>query len=235
MYNAKFFRREAASWFVAAIIVLMFGYMLYAFAIVIRSNGIASSEAAGWIQAIGSVAAIFAAIWISSDQMRQQVAKEARARMENELAFLQSIQVEFEIAVVNTRADFGKCMRELNEGEPILSIYPVAESPFKIFDAQISNLSFVRDPALKTKIVRGYLNAMSLVQTIRMNNLLVEKYEPVSHQCSDGDVSTAISIQERSMRRGLVDYAEQLKIQYLAVDSEMNSLIAEISIHVTRI
>lgn len=70
-------KKEAAQWYFAFLIVALFTFMIVALCAVLQDakKGLASAEAASWMQAIGSVAAIFAVIWVSQAQDRQRRAE----------------------------------------------------------------------------------------------------------------------------------------------------------------
>ncbi|MBB3122487.1 hypothetical protein [Pseudoduganella violacea] len=72
MQPKKNWKREVAEYILAFIIVIAFTFMLSALAAVLDdpAKGFKSSEAASWVQAIGSIAAIFGAFMFGERQAR---------------------------------------------------------------------------------------------------------------------------------------------------------------------
>ncbi|QKY09527.1 hypothetical protein [Janthinobacterium lividum] len=67
-------KKEAASWYLAFFIVISFTLMFVALCVVLQDpkKGLASAEAASWVQAIGSMGAICGAIWIANRDTRMR-------------------------------------------------------------------------------------------------------------------------------------------------------------------
>lgn len=67
-------KKKALNWCLAIFIALLFSFMFIALCAVLDDpkKGLASAEAAAWVQAIGSIGAIFAVIWVSNDQLKKQ-------------------------------------------------------------------------------------------------------------------------------------------------------------------
>ena len=65
-------KKQGREWSQAIAICIVLGFILFGLIMAINKNGIGSSDAAGWAQAIGSVAAIVAAVFIMNMQHRLQ-------------------------------------------------------------------------------------------------------------------------------------------------------------------
>lgn len=75
-------KKSAREW-LAAVLICIFGtFMIGGLVAALEVHGYASSEAAGWVQAVGSVAAIAVAIFLAKEQSDNVFRSELRNRLE---------------------------------------------------------------------------------------------------------------------------------------------------------
>ena len=87
------------------------------------ASNLTSSEWAAWVQAIGSIAAIFAAIWIMSYQQRREAARERNRRFERTLvlaAYIENVVILFESVSGHLDIEKGKFAGHIQLGPPSL-------------------------------------------------------------------------------------------------------------------
>jgi hypothetical protein len=94
MQTPKDWKREVAEYILALFIVVLFAFMFIAFAAVLNdpNKGFKSSESASWVQAIGSIAAIFGAYMFGERQAKHAhknaLDTQDRDRARKNMAFL---------------------------------------------------------------------------------------------------------------------------------------------------
>lgn len=78
-------KKELARWYLAFLIVILFTFMIVALCAVLEDpkKGLASAEAASWVQAIGTVAALFAA-YVLGERQAQHALRTATAIQDRE-------------------------------------------------------------------------------------------------------------------------------------------------------
>jgi hypothetical protein len=215
----KFLRFSLILASAVTVCILTFGF-IYS----VSSKGLESSEAAGWMQAIGSVAAIFTAIWVSSDQHRRQESRD-RQRDEDEVnGMLCSLRSEVETSFEFIQSQIGS---QLEGGQPntaFMAIYPVPEEPFKIYYGLIPKLGMIRDSKTRNLIVSAYSRGQSLVLTCRYNNELIEKFRQASRITPQGIAhdGNAASAAEATLK----NYGDALRANYRKMKCEVIQLLA---------
>ncbi|AIP61996.1 hypothetical protein [Burkholderia thailandensis] len=129
--------------------------------------------AAAWAQAIGSVAAVAGAAWVSAGEARRAKA----ADVAETRAFVDAIYAELEVMYGIFLADFMNPLKALaNEQEiPMLSLpHPVRQSVFVVYPNNAARVGRIDDEALRTLIVKTYdraaqiLHAMSILHTLTL-------------------------------------------------------------------
>jgi len=135
-----------------------------------------------WIQAVGSVAAIFVAVWVSTDQARLQLDRDDKAARADVIGTLCSLQGEVEMTLLYIASEGAEFLAHDKPGEPILFTLPLPEYPYPIFDALIPKLGAITDPDMQRQIIHAYAKAKSLAMTISQHNQLVDEYEAMRAQ-----------------------------------------------------
>jgi hypothetical protein len=136
-----------------------------------------AADWAAWVQAIGSIAAILAAVWVSYDQQTKQKKRDDVRDRDDLLHMLRSIRDELWITYTASKERNGKLIEESKAGTPFFFKIPFTERPFPIYDSYVSKLGRIPDDDLRKRIIVGHGRARGLVLTVIANNGLVEKFE----------------------------------------------------------
>ncbi|MBR7996700.1 hypothetical protein KDX08_30060 [Burkholderia cenocepacia] len=137
----------------------------------LTGGGAYGQTAAAWAQAIGSVAAIAGAAWVSAGEARRAKA----ADVAETRAFVDAIYTELQVMHGIFRADVINPLRALAEvqQQPALSLPdPIRQSVFVVYPNNAARVGKIDDEALRTLIVKTYdraaqiLHAMSILHTI---------------------------------------------------------------------
>jgi hypothetical protein len=130
-----------------------------------------------WVQAIGSIAAILAAVWVSYDQQTKQTKRDEERERDDLRHMLQSIRDELWITYTAAKERNGKLIEESKAGTPFFFKIPFTDRPFPIFNSCVSKLGRIPDDELRKLIIVGHGRARGLVLSVIANNGLVEKFE----------------------------------------------------------
>jgi hypothetical protein len=177
-------------------------------------------DVAAWVQAVGSIGAIIAAIWI----LRQQSNK-ARDDDEAETrAFVQAVREElgtfWEGYDLNIRAD----LKKVGHDEYLNVIYPPSADVFTIYNGSSSRVGKVPDAELRRLIVGVYARFKGQIYSLQANNDLVteERYADIPGR--NGTVPWGEVEKSRRNKRVLIAYAKQLKASDKELEKHVDTL-----------
>ncbi|MYM67500.1 hypothetical protein GTP45_11745 [Pseudoduganella sp. FT55W] len=176
----KITRKNWINWVAAALILAT---LLGGFFSALINKGLESSEAAGWMQAIGTVAAIVGAAlgiaWqINDNAQRASVAAQAetdrqisalRFEVNNLLKALHS-----ELSAFKTSVD--RIRKRMDENEALKShgmfamVYPDMTPKFWVYSGCTSKLGLIQRDQLRTDIVRLYAELGTTFATLNLNS-----------------------------------------------------------------
>jgi len=162
-----------------------------------------AADIAAWVQGVGSLLAIIAAIVIYAKQY-----KDKQADDENETrAFVEAIREEVQAAWDGYSTEIHPALLALPDGQPFNVVYPVSTETFPIYENGASMVGKIDDPELRRTIVKTYSLARGLISTFQLNNSLLTEYKQLSllyFQSNRNEVLETHAIVVR-------DYAAKLK------------------------
>lgn len=179
MSTKKGWRYHAGQFILVSVSLAVFLMMVFGLhkATSDHARGWGSSDAAGWMQAIGAFLSIGTAILVTQLQLSAQEKLVGKNQAEELAGILNSLRCEIEITSRNAATLVGSLIKGTKEGEGVFVTYPVPEAPFNIYYGVIPKLGLIKTEGIRVKIVETYAFAASFVATIRYNNELVEKWE----------------------------------------------------------
>lgn len=132
-----------------------------------------------WVQAVGSIAAIFVAIGIMSKQRSDAQEAGDKAAREEHTAILQAIDAEifsFRTALVNIYEAFDSnwTFEMTNE---FWNAYPTSTPRFYVFERCSQHIGRVSDPNLRRYIVASYAELHTFFEALNANSALVNMRE----------------------------------------------------------
>jgi len=98
------------------------------------------------------------------------------ARLENTLNFVQAIRVELNCLYDRYQYTIGKRIEDHPPGEAFVSPYIAEEGYFTVFDSNALLVAQFSNAKLSEKIIRVYINAKGMTDTLRMNGELSMLY-----------------------------------------------------------
>lgn len=176
-----------------------------------------------WIQAVGSIAAILAAVWVSSDQVEQQRQREAERESAEIASILSILNAEVETSLKYIEREISPVLADTKVGNPIKYTFRMPEYPFPIFDALIPKLGIIPSPALQRQIIHAFAQAKSSAITIQVHNDLADALERVEiryranpPQAGNGEYGGAL--------RSLTHYGDPLRLSCEETLKELRGL-----------
>lgn len=91
--------------------------------------------------------------------------------------FLQAIHDEVDTLWNNYNSMAGVTIGNLKDGDALTIYYPIPLDIFTIYNGNSSLIGSVQDSELRKAIITTYGNARSLIESHRLNNEFVQKYE----------------------------------------------------------
>ncbi len=176
-----------------------------------------------WVQAVGSVAAIVAAIFVSTDQAEQQRRREAINQRQEEEGMLRCLLAEVETTLMYIQTQVGDAIVGVPHGEPIRVVFPLPDYPFPIFDGLIPKLGGIHDTRLQGQIIHTFTLAKSLAMTTNTHNSLVETLITAEVRYADTHHLDAEQAAARA-REELIRYGSSLRRSFQLALSELDAL-----------
>lgn len=192
-----------------------------------------SAEAAGWVQAGGSLLALAIAIGIayfqhSSAELKAQADEVALARK-----VLVSISDELTVRWEQYAEVVGSKVAEAKEEGFVKGFWLLPDHPFPVFEGLRAHLPLIQSVELRRHIIRTYALFEGLVLTINTNSEMARQYHHVSaaHFVHD-DWPSAEAVKLAKMV--LVDYYEAVCTSEDTARKAVENLIESIRIELAR-
>ncbi|HDV5405512.1 TPA: hypothetical protein RI771_003573 [Vibrio cholerae] len=160
-----------------------------------------------FVSAIVGGAATLSGVWIANRFQEKNLAQQQLVYIQG---VLNGLHAELEALWLKYDERMGSHVEQLNEGEPLSAYWPITQDYFTFYGANASTLGQLSDKELLHDIVKVYRELKSLVDSYRMNNVLVEKYE-IAHERYQ---SSQTELNKQSLvnaEASLIEYAISLK------------------------
>lgn len=135
-----------------------------------------AADIAAWVQGVGSLLAVTAAIGIYAKQYKdKQADDESETR-----AFVEAIREEVQATWDGYCTEIHPALMALPDGQPFEVIYPVFAVTFTIYENGASMVGKINDPELRRLIVKTYSLARGLISSFQYNNSLLTERKQLS-------------------------------------------------------
>ncbi len=138
--------------------------------------------------------------------------------------FLQGVHDEIETLWDNYQEKVGARVESLQQGQPFQYYWAVTQEYFTIYTENAHLIGMVDEHDLRKQIVSTYARAKGLIDSYRLNNELVHKYEQAALIYAETE-EEAHAQQANAIMQGLVTYAVSLKQSHSEVKSDVNILL----------
>ena len=176
---------------------------------------------------IGGVITGFFAILATNRtyQHQKQHAEENEEKLINGL--LQAIHDEIETIYEQYQETMGSKLESLKEGEALTFYYPLVSDFFTVYNGNSFLIGRIPDNDLRKRIITTYTLAKGMVDSFRLNNELVSKFEFANkvYQETQQDVHK----QQATLHyASLVEYAKVLQNGHFKLKKEITNLLREL-------
>lgn len=137
--------------------------------------GLNSTEAAAWVQGIGTVGAVLVAVWVANHQA-VSAANQATESANRELnSFLLGIRHELSQHFEMYMKEIGDSVsNEVNGCHLMIPALP--EDSFKIYRSGVSLIGRIEDDELREKIIKTIISFESLLSGWKLHKYIVQRY-----------------------------------------------------------
>lgn len=172
-------------------------------------NNIDWQATAAVVQAVGSVVAIGAAIYIDQGTTRRQrfEAEAAEANLIN--GYLGAIEAEIDVLWQRYCRRLRSSLEALPEGAIFDVEWPVRHDYFTVYSANAHLLGRVPDACVRKLIVETYTSARGMLDSLSLNTEMLHQLAAEHHQ--DGLIHPAREARINELQRVLADYAVAIR------------------------
>ena len=140
------------------------------------------------------------------------------------LSLLQSIHDELETVYDNYQENMGHRLESLNEGQALIFYYPLVSDFFSVYNGNTILLGRIKNNDLRKSIIKTYTLGKGLIDSFRMNNDLVQKFE-----YWDGiyaETKSQVHLDKTlAQHQSLIEYAKVLKKQHYILKDNVKSTV----------
>ncbi|MDX8385485.1 MAG: hypothetical protein R8M11_03095 [Gallionella sp.] len=138
--------------------------------------------------------------------------------------FLQGIHDELETLWDSYNDKVGAHLESLQQDQPFLFIWPVAQEYFTVYTANAYLIGRVDDHDLRKQIVTTYARAKGLIDSYKLNNELVHEYQQAGLIYAETQ-NPIHAEQVNALLQKLEMYASSLKLIHSEVKSDVTALL----------
>ena len=179
-----------------------------------------AADIAAWVQGVGSLFAIIAAIWIYAKQYQDKKADdEAETR-----AFVQAIRTEVQRVWEEYKTLIRPSLNAINEGQYYDGIVPMSADILVTYNNGSARIGKIDDEGLRASIATVYISLINYFNSLHLNNRKVEELEQthISYNAPD-------KYQEMERRlKALRKFAADLKTSDVELEKQIVALLASI-------
>ncbi|MGG1947054.1 hypothetical protein AB1286_19930 [Trinickia sp. NRRL B-1857] len=135
-----------------------------------------ASDIAAWVQGVGSLLAIIAAVWIYAKQYEDKKA----ADVAETRAFVEAIRDEVRATWAGYCIEIHPAVTALAPGKYFNMIYPVSTDGFSIYNNSAHMVGKIDDPQLRSLVVGTYVQARGLINSFLLNNAMLAEYKSLA-------------------------------------------------------
>lgn len=151
-------------------------FLVYGLIYTLLHKKLDTQDVAAWVQAVGSIAAIYAVFIVLA---AQQSDRDKQARNEMKQVIL-SLADEVRTLTAITRNSMGQKLLDTKSGGFFQYTVAISENPFPIFSSCALFVPKIEDDYVRRKIIETYTTMQSVVSSFKMNNFLISEFVKAS-------------------------------------------------------
>lgn len=169
---------------------------------------------------IGSVLTLVGVYWAHLLEKEEAARKDA----ERIHGLLQAFHSEIETLWRVYQASAGAWLEALPNDEPMLMYWPLTQDYLTIYNTHAPFIGRIKNHELRKQIIATYTKIRGLIDSFRMNNDLVQKWE-YAHSIFQETRGSVHESNAKARYQALVDYAVSLKKLHLELESMVSELL----------
>lgn len=169
---------------------------------------------------IGSVLTLLG-VWMSSHL--EKFEREAQNK-EELIGFLQGIHDEIETLWDSYTSSIGAQTEALLDNSPLMFFWPITQEYFTIYNTNAHAIGKIKNHDLRRQIVATYAKARGLIDSYRMNNDLIQKYEYIALLFQETN-SPSHQANAAARYQSLIQYAAQLRPRHNDLKTMVGDLL----------
>ncbi|KPD18842.1 hypothetical protein ADM96_08320 [Burkholderia sp. ST111] len=173
-----------------------------------------AADIAAWVQGVGSLVAIIAAVWIYAKQYRDKKDDD----LDETVAFVQAMRQEIQV-IWDEYQDIRVMLHRTPSNGFFSSVVPLGIDSLIVYSHSPERVGKIDDEALRALIVRTYTGLRGHLNSLRQNNTLIEEYEQFYNLLIENDGPTLRQRKQLIMQ----DYTARLK----TADGTLETLITQ--------
>jgi len=143
---------------------------------------------------------------------------------------LQAIHDELETIYERYQETMGSRIESLEDGKALNFYYPLVSDFFSVYNGNSFLIGRIPDNDLRKQIVKTYTLAKGMVDSFRLNNDLVNKFEHSNKVYDETQLETHKN-HARAHYAALIEYANTLKQSHASLKHEIQSLLRSLRKH----
>lgn len=140
-------------------------------------------------------------------------------------ATLQAIQDEIESLWDNYMDSVGQKVESLQPNQPLLFFFPVTQDYFTVYSSNAQLIGKVEREGTRKLIISTYAKAKGLIDSYKMNNEMLSKYENISFLVQQTGTIPLLAMQSSALA-ALTNYAVNLQSSHYVVKQQVSELVA---------
>lgn len=137
---------------------------------------------------------------------------------------LQAIHDEIETIYERYQETIGSKLETLADGDALTSYYPVVSDFFSVYNGNTFLIGRIPNNDLRKQIIMTYTLSKGMVDSFRLNNDLVHKFEH-SSKIFDETTQEVHKQHAQAHYQSLVEYAKKLKHSHHVLKQEISNLL----------
>ena len=169
---------------------------------------------------IGSCLTLVGVYWTHRTQKRDTARRDA----EHIQGLLQAFHDEIETLWGVYQASAGAELEALPNDKPMFMFWPLTQDYLTIYNTHASFIGKIKNQELRKQIIATYTKIRGLIDSFRMNNDLMQKWE-YAHSLFQETRSPLHESNAKARYQALIDYAVSLKEQHLELKAMASELL----------
>ncbi|MFY3168307.1 hypothetical protein [Achromobacter xylosoxidans] len=179
---------------------------------------------AAWVQAVGSVVAILAAVWVARDQNRTAERRHQQALDAELRNFLAGVRDELTVLWALYMTQAGNVVASTKDGETVNFWWPPPEDPFTIWRSGVDKIGRLQNDALRQSLITVYALANGLLLTFKAHNELLHAGIAAHRKAEETQTPFDEGLRDIAVEEWL-NYDNQLRTQQEVVQAQVNSTV----------